>query len=138
MCAVASVISPADRGRRLSRWRFQGNGVAPRGPAMRFPGSGANLRKYYNEDRWLGQSYFPILIVEKDTLEPVCKPIAQGWQMPFASSRGYGSLTLQHDAAELLQHRFVRTGQRVVVLFVSDLDPSGLDLQRAWEEALRD
>jgi hypothetical protein len=105
---------------------------------MRFPGSGANLRKYYNEDRWLGQSYFPILIVEKDTLEPVCKPIAQSWQMPFASSRGYGSLTLQHDVAELLLHRLARTGQRVVVLFVSDLDPSGLDLQRPWEEALRD
>jgi hypothetical protein len=25
-----------------------------------------------------------------------------------------------------------------VVLFVSDLDPSGLDLQRAWQEAVRD
>jgi hypothetical protein len=98
----------------------------------------ANLRNYYDEDRWLGQPYFPMLIVEKDTLEPVCKPIAERWQMPFASSRGYGSLTLQHDAAELLLHRHHRTGQQAVVLFVSDLDPSGLDLQRAWEEALRD
>ena len=26
----------------------------------------ADLRKYYTEDRWLGQSHFPILIVEKD------------------------------------------------------------------------
>jgi hypothetical protein len=98
----------------------------------------ADLRKYYAEDRWLGQPYFPILVVEKDTLEPICKPIAQGWQMPFASSRGYSSLTLQHDVAELLLHRHARTGQRAVVLFVSDLDPSGLDLQRAWQEALRD
>ena len=43
------------------------------------------LRRSYDEDRWLGQRWFPVLIVEKDTLEPVCKPIASRWQMPFAS-----------------------------------------------------
>jgi hypothetical protein len=96
----------------------------------------AHLRRRYQEDRWLGQRYYPILIVEKDTLQPVCKPMARRWQMPFASSRGYGSLKLQHDVAEMLLHRYSRTGQRAMVYFVSDLDPSGLDLQRAWEEAL--
>jgi hypothetical protein len=30
-------------------------------------------------------------------MEPVCQPMAQRWQMPFASSRGYSSLKLQHD-----------------------------------------
>ena len=97
----------------------------------------ADLRRSYTEDRWLGQPYYPVLIVEKDTLEPVCKPMAQGWQMPFASSRGYGSLKLQHDVAEKLRHRYARTGQWAIVYFISDLDPSGLDLQRAWEEALK-
>jgi len=48
----------------------------------------------YDEDRWLGQPYFPIFIVEKDTMEPVCQPMAQRWQMAFASSRGYSSLKL--------------------------------------------
>jgi hypothetical protein len=96
----------------------------------------AALRDRYDEDRWVGQPYYPILIVEKDTLEPVCKPMAQGWQMPFASSRGYGSLTLQHDVAQMLRERHAKTGQRAKIFFISDLDPSGLDLQRAWEEAL--
>jgi hypothetical protein len=96
----------------------------------------AVLRRRYNEDRWLGQPGYPILMVEKDTLEPVCKPMASSWQMPFASSRGYGSLTLQHDVAEMLNRRHARTGQFVTVLFVSDHDPSGFDLQRSWEEAL--
>jgi hypothetical protein len=32
--------------------------------------------------------------------------------------------------------RYARTGQWAIVYFISDLDPSGLDLQRAWEEAL--
>jgi hypothetical protein len=96
----------------------------------------ADVRRTYDEDRWLGQEFYPILIVEKDTLEPVCKPIAQRWQMPFASSRGYSSLTLQHDVAEMLNRREATTGQGALVYFISDLDPSGLDLQRAWREAL--
>ena len=98
----------------------------------------AQIRNIYDEDRWLGQDYYPILIVEKDTMEPVCKPMADGWQMPFASSRGYGPLRLQYDVAELLNRRYAKTKQRGLVLFISDLDPSGEDLQRAWEEALSD
>jgi hypothetical protein len=94
------------------------------------------MRRIYDEDRWLGQPSYAILIVEKDTMEPVCKPIAGRWRMPFASSRGYSSLKLQHDVADMLRHRHAKTGQMAVVLFISDLDPSGLDLQRAWEEAL--
>jgi hypothetical protein len=69
-------------------------------------------------------------------MEPVCKPMAHKWQMPFASSRGYGSLKLQYDVAKLLKERGERYGQMPIVYFVSDHDPSGLDLQRAWEEAL--
>ena len=38
--------------------------------------------------------------------------------------------------AETLSHRYARTGQCAIVYFISDHDPSGRDLQRAWEEAL--
>jgi hypothetical protein len=96
----------------------------------------ARMRRTYDEDRWLGQRTYPILIVEKDTMEPGCRPMASAWQMPFASSRGYGSLTLQHDVAEALDRRHARTGQMARIYFVSDLDPSGLDLQRSWQEAV--
>jgi hypothetical protein len=109
----------------------------------------AAMRRRYDEDRWLGQKYFPVLVVEKDTLEPICRPIAFSWRMPFASSRGYSSLKLQHDVAKMLisrraktlardlANRFAQSGQIAVIYFLSDLDPSGLDLQRAWEEALQ-
>jgi hypothetical protein len=97
----------------------------------------AEMRRAYDEDRWIGQPYYPILLVEKDTIEPIARPIAARWRMPFASSRGYGSLTLQHEVAELLLRRKAKTGQQALIYFISDLDPSGLDLQRAWQEALR-
>ena len=90
------------------------------------------MRRQYEEDRWLGQKFYPVLIVEKDTLEP----IASRWQMPFASSRGYSSLKLQHDVAQMLLACYARTKQVPIIYFVSDLDPSGLDLQRACEKAL--
>ena len=57
--------------------------------------------------------------------------------MPFASSRGYSSLKLQHDVAKMLTSRRAKTGQTALIYFISDLDPSGLDLQRAWDDALR-
>ena len=66
-----------DLTRELDEWEFYNSPREAR----------AAMRRFYTEDRWLGQEMFPILIVEKDTLEPVCKPIVQRWQMPFASSR---------------------------------------------------
>jgi len=53
-----------------------------------------------------------------------------------ASSRGYSSLKLQYDVAKMLKRRHKRTGQTAIIYFISDHDPSGLDLQWAWEEAL--
>jgi len=96
----------------------------------------AYLRRIYSEDRWIGQYYRPLLIVEKDTMEPVCRPMAERWQIPFTSSRGYASLKLQHDVARNVQERYAATKQLARVYFISDLDPSGLDLQRAWEKAM--
>jgi hypothetical protein len=37
----------------------------------------------------------------------------------------------------MLNRRRAKTGQTAIIYFVSDHDPSGHDLQRAWEEALR-
>lgn len=58
----------------------------------------ATLLRRYSEDRWLGQPGYPILIVEKDTLEPVCKPMASIWQMPSphraATARSHCSMML--------------------------------------------
>ena len=43
---------------------------------------------------------------------------------------------MQHDVAEMIGQRRAQTGQLAVIYFASDHDPSGLDLQMSWEEAL--
>jgi hypothetical protein len=48
------------------------------------------------------------------------------------------SASRKHDVAEILIRRNARTGQPAKIYFVSDLDPSGLDLQRAWQQAMED
>jgi hypothetical protein len=77
--------------------------------------------------------------------------MARKWQMPFASSRGYGSNKLQYDAACVFKKRLRYVAQKVkelkrqqrqhglrfIIYFISDHDPSGLDLQRAWAKALK-
>ena len=95
----------------------------------------AVMRRRYEEDSSLEQHHYPILIVEKDTLEPVCKPIARRWQMPFASAaatpRSSSSMMWPKCSSPPCQDRAVRHH-----LFRTDLDPTGLDLQRAWQDAL--
>ena len=93
-----------DLTRELDEWQTYGSPREAR----------AEMRRTYTEDRWIGQPYYPIFIVEKDTLEPVCKPMARRWQMPFASSRGHASLTLQHDVADMLCRRHAITGQLAI------------------------
>ena len=34
------------------------------------------MRRRYDEDRWANQLYYPVFLVEKDTMEPVCRPMA--------------------------------------------------------------
>ena len=86
----------------------------------------AALRHQYSEDRWLGQLFYPTLIVEKDTLEPICLPIARTFQMPFASSRGYSSLTL----CTTLLRCSNAAGQRRSRRRLSSLSPTSI--RAAW------
>jgi hypothetical protein len=118
-----------DLTRELTEWRMYGSPREAR----------AFMRRSYQEDRWIGQPRFPIMVVEKDTMEPSCEPLARRWLMPFASSRGYGSLTLQHDtAAMLLRRQQQHPEQELIIFYVGDFDPSGLDLERQWQEVLGD
>jgi hypothetical protein len=54
--------------------------------------------------------------------------------MPFASSRGYGSLKLQYDIAELIKHRFAKFANLRKVLL--ELYP-GRDFVRIPKRLLR-
>ena len=74
------------------------------------------------------------LLVEKNTVFPLIKRhVAYPLRVPITSLRGYGSFPAARDVAE----RFERSGkEQLVVVYVRDLDPEGLDMPASWKKYL--
>jgi hypothetical protein len=74
------------------------------------------------------------LLVEKNTIFPLIKNhVANKFRVPITSLRGYGSFPAARDVAE----RFKRSGkEKLVIIYVSDLDPEGIDMPASWKKYL--
>jgi hypothetical protein len=85
--------------------------------------------------KWSNSPYHVEVMVEKDAIEGVVGPIAARYDCPFTSNRGYSSITAQRDSGLRLR-RAMNEGKDVVVLYVGDHDPSGIDMTRELEYKL--
>lgn len=83
----------------------------------------------YRLPRWSGQEYYIELICEKDALHSVLSPIARSYHIPFGIFRGYSSATSIYDLSRRVLQK-LDMGMKVVLLYVGDHDPSGLDMLR--------
>ncbi len=74
------------------------------------------------------------LLVEKNTVFPLLRGhVAWKYRLPITSLRGYGSYPAARDVAE----RYKQSGKnRLVVIYVSDLDPEGVDMPSSWKKYL--
>ncbi|KKN67395.1 hypothetical protein LCGC14_0462590 [marine sediment metagenome] len=91
----------------------------------------------YRLNRQDGQDVYIELWVEKDALSGVLKRITHYYHINLMVNRGYSSCTAMHDAYE----RFVKKvaeGKKVVVLYLGDHDPSGLDMVRDITDRTRE
>ena len=89
----------------------------------------------YRLDRWIGQEYYIELFTEKDALSSVLYPIAQKWHIYFNVNRGYASATAIYDTSK----RFIsegNEGKNLILLYLGDHDPSGLDMNRDISDRL--
>lgn len=78
---------------------------------------------------WNGQRNFVELVVEKDALAGILTPIANDFHVALTVNRGYSSQSAMYEASK----RYLQAeeeGQRPVILYVGDHDPSGLDMVR--------
>jgi hypothetical protein len=75
------------------------------------------------------------LLLEKNTLFPLIrKHVAAVLRLPLTSMRGYGSYPASRDIAA----RFRRSGKdNLVVVYISDLDPEGMNMPAAFKKYLR-
>ncbi|MFO0957500.1 MAG: ParB N-terminal domain-containing protein [Isosphaeraceae bacterium] len=75
------------------------------------------------------------IIGEKNTIAGEIEPVAREYGIPFMLGRGYSSLEPRHR----LLDRFLESGRDgLVLLILSDFDPEGEDIARAFPRSLRD
>lgn len=82
--------------------------------------------RQYRLDRQIGQPRKLLVIVEKDALSGVLKPITHKYMIPLLVNRGYGSCTVMKDLYDM----FSRDGRDAKIIYIGDHDPSGLDMVR--------
>lgn len=86
-------------------------------------------------DKWTDQPTRVEVWVEKEALAGVVERAAEGRDVSWFSCRGYVSQSEAWGAAQRLI-RYVRAGQRVVILHLGDHDPSGIDMTRDIRDRL--
>ncbi len=75
------------------------------------------------------------IVVEKNTVEPILKPIAMKYTIPMTSGRGFTS----HPPLRAIQQRFLKSGkENLILITASDFDPSGESISESVARILRD
>lgn len=83
----------------------------------------------YRLDRQKRQDTYIEVWVEKDALSGILKRITSHYHVRLMVNRGYCSCTALHDAYERFEWREKR-GDKTIILYFGDHDPSGLDMIR--------
>jgi hypothetical protein len=86
-------------------------------------------------DKWATQHTHVEVMVEKAALEGVLVPVCQALDVPFTANRGYSSVSAFYETATRMRAS-VAAGKQVVVLYLGDHDPSGIDMTRDVDDRL--
>lgn len=93
------------------------------------------LLKGYWRDLMQSQPNHVEILIEKNTVANIVKPVAGQFCIPMTSGRGYCSLPPRHAMAE----RFRASGkEKLIVLIVSDFDPDGEMIAESFGRSMRD
>lgn len=90
------------------------------------------MNNYYR-NKWERQPFYPEVFIEKKALEGVFFKPCRRLGIALGACKGYPSLTFLHDAA-LRFSNAVDNGQKPIILYFGDYDPSGEDIPRALQE----
>jgi hypothetical protein len=91
--------------------------------------------KGYFRDLMQSQPNHVEVVVEKNTVAGIVRPVCADFCIPMTSGRGYCSLPPRHAMAQ----RFEQSGKaKLVVLLVSDFDPDGEEIAASFARSMRD
>src|SRR5574340_572920 len=86
-------------------------------------------------DRWQGQPCYVEVMVEKDALSGILKPVCRELHVRFTANKGYSSSSALYEAGQRIQDA-TRAGKEPHVFYLGDHDPSGIDMTRDITERL--
>jgi hypothetical protein len=92
------------------------------------------LSERYKRSIWDAQDCLVIILCEKDAMLGVLEQETRPYQVPLVITRGFPSLSLLHDLAELIEG----LDKPVYIYYFGDLDPSGVWIDRSVEERLNE
>jgi hypothetical protein len=88
--------------------------------------------------RWVDQTNYVEVWVEKQALAGVLEPITWRWHVPLMVNKGYSSASAMKEAADRIKGRVhsARPPTRAHILYLGDHDPSGEDMVRDVKDRL--
>jgi hypothetical protein len=92
------------------------------------------LSSWYKRSLWDAQDCLVIILCEKDAMLGVLEQETRPYQVPLVITRGFPSLSLLHDLAELIEAQ----DKPVFLYYLGDHDPSGVWIDRSVEERLNE
>ncbi|RLF17487.1 MAG: hypothetical protein DRN06_03750 [Thermoprotei archaeon] len=87
-------------------------------------------------DRWADQPVVPEIWIEKEAQASTVHNWVRDLAVPVRVNRGYSSWTFIYNNVQSLR-RTLAKHDKVVIYYLGDLDPSGVDIQRFLEKALK-
>lgn len=95
----------------------------------------SGLADKYSRDLWADQPWRPEVWMEKKGTLKVVGAICAELRVDYFACKGYNSLTEAWKAGQRLSG-YVEKGQRPIIFYIGDHDPSGLDMIRNNREQL--
>lgn len=119
----------ADVTRPVTTWKVFEN------PRRFIRGEIDGFLKGYYRDLLQSQPHHLEIVAEKNTVEPILRPVAGEFTIPLTSGRGYCSLPPRYEMAQ----RYRRSGKdKLILLLVSDFDPDGDQIAHSFARSIRD
>ena len=90
----------------------------------------------YKKDKWRNQPKRVEVWIEKEALINIIGRTCRELDVDFFACRGYGSDTAYWNASQRFR-RYAKKGQKTFVIYLTDHDPSGIDMARDLRDRLK-
>lgn len=102
-----------------------------------------SLIQQYKLPRMEGQQNYIEVWVEKDALSGVLKRVTEKYHIPILVNRGYSSVSAMFDAYNRFKNGMEQINcdgseANVIIFYLGDFDPSGMDMIRDIEDRIRE